>query len=71
MLGSIDSETTYSVLIPTMFSETTGTQTVVIMTNRTSDVMKKRFLIARARLNEGVVLDDMTNVLSVLLNLFS
>lgn len=33
--------------------------------------MKKRFLIARARLNEGVVLDGMTKVLSVLLKLFS
>lgn len=41
-----------------MFSETTGTHTVAIMTNRTSDAMKKRFLMARARLNEGVVLDD-------------
>lgn len=29
--------------------------------------MKKRFLMARARLNEGVVLDDMNKVLSVLL----
>jgi hypothetical protein len=30
------------------------------MMNRTSDAMKKRFLMARARLNDGVVLDDMT-----------
>lgn len=54
-----------------MFSETTGTHTVAIMTNRTSDAMKKRFLMARARLNDGVILDDMTKVLSALLKLFS
>jgi hypothetical protein len=30
------------------------------MMNRTSDAMKKRFLMVRARLNDGVILDDMT-----------